>query len=149
MLVLMLDPCFKNMQLVTMYLGQENVVALVAEYDDEIILRLLIKVRKLLVLSNGAKFENLVTQVNSKNLVFTTIMNVNTYRDLVSRKLIGYHQYFVDADNYKCALSWWRKQKNKFPTIALVAQHIFDILTSQIDIKHFFFCCWHFDYTSN
>ncbi len=69
MLALMLDPRFKNMQLVTMYLGQENVVAFVAEYDDEIILPLLINVCKLLVFSYGAKFENLVIQVNSKNLV--------------------------------------------------------------------------------
>jgi len=47
------------MQLVTMYLGQENIVALVVEYDDELILLLLTEVVKLLMPSSGAKFENL------------------------------------------------------------------------------------------
>jgi hypothetical protein len=59
--------------------------------------------------SSGTKFENLVTQVNSENLVHTTTMSADTYRDLVSRELIGYCQYLVDADNCKCALSWWHK----------------------------------------
>jgi len=59
MLALMFDPRFKNMQLVTMYLGQENIVALVVEYDDELILLLLTEVVKLLMPSSGAKFENL------------------------------------------------------------------------------------------
>jgi hypothetical protein len=139
MLALMLDPHFKSMQLVTMYLGQENVVALVVEYDDELLLPLVTEVAKLLMLSSGAKFENLVTQVNSKNLVFTTTMNVDFYRDLVSRELIGYCQYVVDVGNCKCALSWWRKEKNMFPIIALVTQHIFGILANQINIKHIFY----------
>ncbi len=94
------------------HLGQENVVALVIEYDDELFLTLLIEAAKLLMLFNGAKFEN---------LFFTTTTNVNTYKDLVLRKLVGYHQYFADVDNYKCALSWWHKEQNKFPTIALAA----------------------------
>jgi hypothetical protein len=49
------------------YLGQENVVALIVEYDDELPSTLLTKVAKLLMPSSGAKFENLATQVNSRN----------------------------------------------------------------------------------
>jgi hypothetical protein len=55
MLALMFDPCFKNMQLFTMYLGQENVV-IIAEYDDELLLPLLIGDAKLLTPSSGASF---------------------------------------------------------------------------------------------
>jgi hypothetical protein len=91
MLALMLDSHFQNMLLVTMYLGQKNVVALIFEYDDELLLTLLIEATKLLMFSNGAKFENLVTQVNFENLFFTIITNANTYKDLVSRKLVSYH----------------------------------------------------------
>ncbi len=79
------------MLLVTMYLGQENVVAFIFEYDDELLLTLLIEATKLLMFSNGAKFENLVTQVNFENLFFAIITNANTYKDLVSRKLVSYH----------------------------------------------------------
>jgi hypothetical protein len=59
MLALMLDSHFQNMLLVTMYLGQENVVAFVVDYDNELFLTLLIEVAKLLMFFNGAKFENL------------------------------------------------------------------------------------------
>ncbi len=54
-------------------------------------LPLLTKVAKLLMLSNGAKFENIETQVYSKKLFSTTTTNANTYMDLVSKELIGYH----------------------------------------------------------
>jgi hypothetical protein len=49
MLVLILDPRCKNMQLVITYLGHENVVAIVVEYHEELLLPLLIKVVKLLM----------------------------------------------------------------------------------------------------
>jgi hypothetical protein len=79
------------MQLVTMHIGRENVIALVAKYEVELFLPLLTKVAKLLMLSNGAKFENIETQVYSKKLFSTTTTNANTYMDLVSKELIGYH----------------------------------------------------------
>jgi hypothetical protein len=41
------------MQLVTTYLGHENVVAIVVEYDEELLLPLLIKVVKLLMPTNA------------------------------------------------------------------------------------------------
>ncbi len=45
--------------------------------------------------------------MNSKDLFFTITINANTYKDLVLRNFVCYHQYLVDADNYKCALSQW------------------------------------------
>ncbi len=120
MLALMLDSHFQNMLLVTMYLGQENVVALIVEYDDELLLTLSIEVVKLLMLSSGAEFENLATQVKFENLFFTTTTNADTYKALVPRKLVGYHQYLANVDNCKCALSWWHREQNKFQIVALV-----------------------------
>ncbi len=78
------------MLLVVMYLDWENVDAFVVEYDDELLLPLLIEVTKLLMPSSGAKFENLVIQVNYEDLFFTTIINVNNYGDLLSREFVGY-----------------------------------------------------------
>ncbi len=57
MLVLMLDPCFKSMRLVTMYLGWEIVAILVAKYDEKLFLPLLIEVAKLLMFSHGEKMK--------------------------------------------------------------------------------------------
>jgi hypothetical protein len=49
MLALMLDPRFKSMQLGTMYLGRENAVAVVAKYDEKLLLPLLMEANKLLM----------------------------------------------------------------------------------------------------
>jgi len=59
MLVLILDPRCKNMQLVITYLGHENVVAIVVEYDEELLLPLLIKVVKLLMPINAIEVVDL------------------------------------------------------------------------------------------
>jgi hypothetical protein len=56
----------------------------------------------------------------------------------MSRKLIRFHQHIIDVENYKCPLSWWCKEQNKFPTLAILARHIFGILASQIKTKHIF-----------
>ncbi len=79
------------MRLATMYLGWENVIVFVAEYDVELLRPLLTKAAKLLMLSSGAKFENLETQMNSEDLFSTIAMNAYTYKDLVSKELISYH----------------------------------------------------------
>jgi hypothetical protein len=70
------------MQLVTTYIGRENVIALVAKYEVELFLPLLTKVAKLLMLSNGAKFENIETQMYSKKLFSTTTTIVGTLTTL-------------------------------------------------------------------
>jgi hypothetical protein len=44
------------MQLVTTYLGHENVVAIIVEYDEELLLHLLIKVIKLLMCTSVIEF---------------------------------------------------------------------------------------------
>jgi len=47
------------MQLVITYLGHENVVAIVVEYDEELLLPLLIKVVKLLMPINAIEVVDL------------------------------------------------------------------------------------------
>ncbi len=44
MLVLMLDPCFKNLQLIQNYVGLEVVMEIVVEYDRTILMPLLLTV---------------------------------------------------------------------------------------------------------
>lgn len=78
MLVLMLDPCFKNIWLVTTYLGWENVAILVAKYDEKLFLLLLTEVAKLLMPICGEKIENLLSQVNFEDLFLTIAINVYT-----------------------------------------------------------------------
>jgi hypothetical protein len=100
MLALMFDLRFKNMWLVTTYLGCENVVV----YDEELLLPLLIEVAKLLMHASIEKVEDLQSQVHAKNM-FHIITSVDIYRDLESREPIGFYQYHIDIENFKYALS--------------------------------------------
>jgi hypothetical protein len=100
----MFDPRFKSMWLITTFLGDENVVVIVVEYDKKFLLHLLTKVTKLLMPTNVEKVEDLQSKGNSKDLFKTTSTNANTYMDLVSRELFGFHQYSIDVENYKCVL---------------------------------------------
>jgi hypothetical protein len=88
MSILMLDPSFKSMQLVTMYWGQENVVVFYTKYDEELVLLLLIEVAKLLMLISGVEIKD---QVNFEDPFLNTTTNAYTYKDLVAQELIGYH----------------------------------------------------------
>ncbi len=92
------------MWLITTFLGDENVVVIVVEYDKKFLLHLLTKVTKLLMPTNVEKVEDLQSKGNSKDLFKTTSTNANTYMDLVSRELFGFHQYSIDVENYKCVL---------------------------------------------
>lgn len=62
MLALMFDPRFKSMQLVTMYLGHENVI-LVIKYDEKLLLLLLMEANKLLMSNKARKAFSIHSQV--------------------------------------------------------------------------------------
>ncbi len=49
MLVLMFDPKFKSMRLITMFMGHENATIVVVEYDEKLLLPLLMEANKFLM----------------------------------------------------------------------------------------------------
>lgn len=71
--------------------------------------------------TNVEEVEDLQSKGNSKDIFKTTSTNANTYMDLVSRKLFGFHRYSIDAENYKCVLFEWHKEQNKFLTLFIMA----------------------------
>jgi hypothetical protein len=59
MLALMFDPRFKNMKLITIFLGRKNDVIIVAKYDQQLLLPLLTKTTKLLMPTSVEEVEDL------------------------------------------------------------------------------------------
>jgi len=90
------------------------------------------------MLANVEKVEDLQFQENAEFFFQTTSTTVNTYKDPMSRELVRFCQYPIDVENCKCLLSWWLKEQNKFPTLAVLTRHILGILASQIETKHIF-----------
>ncbi len=138
MLALMLDPRFKSMKLVTMFMGHENVAFEIVKYDEKLLMLLLIEGNKFLMFSKVEVIFDLHSKVNSKGLFHITSSIVETYKDIVSKELVGFQQFPLDVKGYKCALSWWHKKEHKFLTISLLVHHIISILASQIKTKCIF-----------
>jgi hypothetical protein len=61
--------------LVTIYLGQKNVVDVVFEYDENFLLPLLMD-RNKLILGNVEEVENFQSQINLKNMFHITMTSV-------------------------------------------------------------------------
>ncbi len=68
MLALMLDPKYKSMCLVTTYLGCEVVAILVANYDKQLLLPLLLEAYKGLLPSRGDYLDEFASLVDSQDL---------------------------------------------------------------------------------
>jgi hypothetical protein len=64
MLVLMYDPRFKTMLLVTMYVGCEIIIVVIVKYDKNLLLPLLMEANKLLMLDRVETTCNLHSQVD-------------------------------------------------------------------------------------
>jgi hypothetical protein len=74
--------------LIAIYLGYEIVIVVVVEYDEKLLLPLLMETKKLLMFEKVEMNFNLHSQVYSKGLFHTT-KTTNTYRDIVSRVFVG------------------------------------------------------------
>ncbi len=68
MLALMLDPKYKNMCLVIIYLGCEVVATLVANYDKQLLMPLLLEAYKGLLPSKGDYLDEFASLVDSHDL---------------------------------------------------------------------------------
>jgi hypothetical protein len=91
MLVLMFDMWFKNMWFMISYLGRDCTIVVVIEYDEKLFLPLLIKASKLLMHVSVEEIEIFQFQNNAKNLFHPITKIVDTYKDLVSRKFVGFY----------------------------------------------------------
>ncbi len=63
---------------------------MVVEYDEFFLLPSLMGTNKL-ILGNFEKVENLESQINFENMFQITMTSARIYRDLMSRKPIGFH----------------------------------------------------------
>jgi hypothetical protein len=130
MLAFMLDPKCKSMRLMITYLGREAVAILVANYDKQLLLLLLLEAYKGLLPNRRDYLDEFASFVDSHDLFLETNKTIDTYKDIVCYELSSFHQYLVDAKTFSCALTWWRIEKQKFPIVAAVARQIFGILAS-------------------
>ncbi len=81
----MLNPMFGNMCLVTSYVGHDNVVNSVINYDSKFLLPLLVESYKSLMPFAIEVLQMLPRQMDFKHLFHTTETNPNTLKHIVFR----------------------------------------------------------------
>jgi len=110
----------------------------VVEYDEKLLLPLLMEANKFLMSNRVETTSNLHSKGDFEGLFHTTSTIANTYKDIVSRELVGFQWVPIDVKGCKCVLFWWHKEEHNFLTIALLMCHILGILVSQIETKCIF-----------
>jgi hypothetical protein len=87
----MLDPRFKDMHIITSFVGYENVINWVLQNNNILVIE---------------ELQVPPAQVDSKDLFHTIEANLDTLNCLVSIWLNKFHPYLIDM-HCKCALNWW------------------------------------------
>jgi hypothetical protein len=89
-------------------MGHENTTILIDAYDEHVLLPLTMQVYKssLPFVEKPQTFKS-PNGGNFKNLFHTINTTAHKWTKIFGRELYGYHQYLVDANIYKCAITWW------------------------------------------
>ncbi len=138
MLAFMLDPKCKSMRLVITYLGCEAATTLVADYDEHLLLFLLLEAYKGLLPNRRVYLDEFASLVDSQDLILETNRTIDTYKDIICYELNSFHYYLIDAKKNSCALTWWRIEKQKFPIVVVVARQILESQLVRLKLKKLF-----------
>jgi hypothetical protein len=142
------------MCLVMMYVGHDNVVTLVVEYDNELLLRLLMEVCKPSMPSIPNQILDVFSLDIGNDFIFLHLIDttIDSLKELDDKMLHIYHWYPIDGDNCKCAFTWWHMEEHMFPTIVILVRQNLGIPTFRNEIERIFsifgiliaFCKYHF-----
>jgi hypothetical protein len=97
MLAFMLDPRYKNMHLVITYLGCEATTTLVTNYDEQLLLPLLLEAYKGLLPNTKDCLDEFASLVDSWDLFQHINTIADTYKDIVCQEFGSFRWYPIDA----------------------------------------------------
>ena len=137
MLSLMLDPRYKGLQVIIDYVGREKAMHIVAEYDQLVLMPLLVKVSRLL---NPSLENNLVPtlEATTDSLFGHTSSTEEASEGMLKSELILFRKLFVPAEKDIAPLAWWRDNAPRFPHVSFLARQILAIPGSQIETQRIF-----------
>ncbi len=142
MISLMLDPRFKSLPIVSSFVGKEQGVALVKEYDRKTLYPMLMKCHEhlhpLVRLDMNCANQNLFQQDYSLDIFEQTTNTNEPVKEFMNRELLVFRKYQLDVKDIKCPLQWFQKYETMFLTIGFLAQQILGVIGSQIEIKRIF-----------
>lgn len=136
MLALMLDPRFKGLGLVRDYVGADKVVVIVLEYDNMVLLPLLMQCYKRL--HPTAQSQEPVTPISENSIFGAQASAEEVILEQLKSELSLFRRLHVADGEYDSPLAWWRKHEKEFRNVAFLARQILGIVGSQVEIENIF-----------
>jgi len=125
MLALMLDLCFKSLDVMKANVGHAKMIQIVAKYDNKILLPLLVVAFHFV----NPTIDGLVktTPVDDDSIFGAMISNATTLHKLHKNELGLFHHLHVKPKDFVLPLTWWKSHETWFPNVFLVVQKIMGI----------------------
>jgi hypothetical protein len=118
MISLMLNPKFKSLRLVSSFVGREQGVILVEEYERKSLCLILVKCHEhlhpLVRLNRNYANQNIFEQDYNLDIFEQIASKIELIEKLVKRELLVFRRYQLDVKDIKCHLQWWQKHEAMF-----------------------------------
>jgi hypothetical protein len=139
-LYLMIDSRFKNLCVVFSFVGQEEDVSIVDEYDRRTLYLMFLKCyHHLHLMIESVGCVNQIGDEDSSLDIFQQIPSTNDpSKELVTKVLLIFKHYQMDLKDIKCLLQWWGKHEAMFFIVGFLPCQILSIVGSQIETKRIF-----------
>ncbi len=117
MVSLMLNPRFKSLRLVSSFIGQEQVVSIVEEYDQQSLFTMFLKCYHIFhpMVEFGPIVNMQIDEKNSLDIFEMFIRTSEPTKEVVNKELLMFRRFQVGVKNIKCPLKWWVKYEFLFP----------------------------------
>jgi len=111
MISLILNPRYKSFHIVFSFVGREQGVALVEEYDRKSSHPMLVKCHEhlhpLKRLETNSVDQDIFYQTCNLDIFVQTTSTSELVEELVKRELLIFRRYQLDVKNIKCPFQWW------------------------------------------
>jgi len=134
MIFLMLNLRYKNLCIVSSFVGKEQGVVLVEEYDNKSLYPMLVKCHEHLhpLVRSNFFFVDQDIFYHDYNLdIFELITSINEpVKEHVKKELLILKRYQLDVKDIKCLLHCWQKHEAMFLIVGFLVRHILKIVES-------------------
>jgi hypothetical protein len=107
----MLNPKFKSLCVISSFVGKEQGVVLVEEYDKKILYLMLVKCHEhlhpLVRLYKNCVDQDIFEQDCSLDICEQTTPISEPTEELVKKELLVFRRYQLDVKDIKCVFQWW------------------------------------------
>jgi hypothetical protein len=139
MLALILDPRFKDLEVILKYVGHDVAKQVVDKFDSKVLVPLLLKAAT--ILSPIAIVELVATAdpLPARTKLFgAPTSTAEASKGLLLTELSLFRRLVVDPTDIACPLMWWKEQESRFPTVAYATCQFLGIPGSQIECERIF-----------